>query len=313
MAAYVLRRIVSTIAVMVVVGIFIFLLLRLSPGDPAAIIAGETATPQTIAGIREQLGLNDPLPVQFFHWTLEILGGNFGASIFTGRPVLQLISQRLEPTISLSVLTISLSMLTGVAFGMLAAWRVGGLVDRTLTAFAALGFSVPVFVVGYFLIYWFAISARWLPVQGYQSIDRGVGSWFVHLILPTMALSFPYIAFIARITRASMLEVLSEDYMRTAAAKGASSYSMLFHHALKNAGLPILTAIGISFASLIAGVVITETVFNLPGIGRLVVDAINNRDYPVIQGVLILASGLYVLINLAIDLAYTLIDPRIRY
>ncbi|MGY3424349.1 ABC-type dipeptide/oligopeptide/nickel transport system permease component [Bradyrhizobium sp. F1.13.4] len=196
MAAYVLRRIVSTIAVMVVVGIFIFLLLRLSPGDPAAIIAGETATPQTIAGIREQLGLNDPLPVQFFHWTLEILGGNFGASIFTGRPVLQLISQRLEPTISLSVLTISLSMLTGVAFGMLAAWRVGGLVDRTLTAFAALGFSVPVFVVGYFLIYWFAISARWLPVQGYQSIDRGVGSWFVHLILPTMALSFPYIAFI---------------------------------------------------------------------------------------------------------------------
>lgn len=313
MAAYILRRMVSTIAVMAMVGIFIFLLLRLSPGDPAAIIAGDMATPQMIAGIREQLGLNDPLPVQFLHWALSILGGDFGTSIFTGRPVLQLISQRLEPTISLSILTIILSVLTGVAFGMLAAWRVGGLVDRALAAFAALGFSVPVFVVGYFLIYWFAISMHWLPVQGYQPIDHGLGSWFVHLILPTVTLSFPYIAFIARITRASMLEVLSEDYMRTAAAKGASSYSMLFHHAMKNAGVPILTVIGMSFAYLIAGVVITETVFNIPGVGRLVVDAINNRDYPIVQGVLILASGLYVLINLAVDLAYTLIDPRIRY
>jgi peptide/nickel transport system permease protein len=313
MAAYILRRMLSTIAVMAMVGIFIFLLLRLSPGDPAAIIAGDTATPQMIAGIREQLGLNDPLPIQFLHWAMGILGGDFGASIFTGRPVLLLIAQRLEPTISLSILTMILSVLTGVAFGMLAAWRVGGVFDRGLAAFAALGFSVPVFVVGYFLIYWFAISAHWLPVQGYQPIDHGLGLWFVHLILPTVALSFPYIAYFARITRASMLEVLSEDYMRTAAAKGASSYSMLFHHALKNAGVPILTVIGLSFAHLIAGVVITETVFNIPGVGRLVVDAINNRDYPIIQGVLILASGLYVLINLAIDLAYTLIDPRIRY
>lgn len=313
MAAYILRRMVSTLAVMAMVGLFIFLLLRLSPGDPAAIIAGDTATPQMIAGIREQLGLNDPLPVQFLHWALGILGGDFGASIFTGRPVLQLISYRLEPTISLSILTMILSVLTGVAFGMLASWRVGGLVDRALAAFAAVGFSVPVFVVGYFLIYCFAISTHSLPVQGYQSIDRGLGPWFVHLILPTATLSFPYIAYFARITRASMLEVLAEDYMRTAAAKGASSYSMLFHHALKNAGVPIVTVIGTSFAYLIAGVVITETVFNIAGVGRLVVDAINNRDYPIIQGVLILASGLYVLINLAVDLAYTLIDPRIRY
>lgn len=313
MAAYILRRMVSTIAVMAMVGIFVFLLLRLSPGDPAAIIAGDTATPQMIADIREKLGLNDALPVQFLRWALGILGGDFGTSIFTGRPVLQLISQRLEPTISLSVLTIIFSSAIGVAFGILAAWRAGRLVDRVLSAFATLGFSVPVFVIGFFFIYWFAVSAHWLPVQGYQPLAHGLGPWSVHLILPTATLSLAYIALIARITRASMLEVLSEDYMRTAAAKGASSYSMLFHHALKNAGAPILTVIGLGFAYLISGVVITETVFNIPGVGRLTVDAINNRDYPIIQAVLILASGTYVLINLAVDLAYTLIDPRIRY
>ncbi|WP_040594202.1 ABC transporter permease, partial [Mesorhizobium metallidurans] len=285
----------------------------LAPGDPAAIIAGDKGTPEMIAGIREQLGLNEPLPVQFVHWALSILSGDFGTSIFTGLPVLELISQRLEPTVSLSILTMILSVTMGVSFGIMAAWQSGGLIDRILTVFATLGFSVPVFVVGFFLIYLFAIISHWLPVQGYRPIDHGFGPWLVHLILPTVALSLGYIAFIARIARGSMLEVLSEDYMRTAAAKGASSYAMLFHHALKNAGVPILTVIGLSFASLVGGVVITETVFNIPGVGRLVVDAINNRDYPIIQGVLILVSALYVLINLAVDLSYTLVDPRIRY
>ncbi|RWO73713.1 MAG: ABC transporter permease [Mesorhizobium sp.] len=313
MAAYILRRLVSTIAVMAMVGIFVFLLLRLAPGDPAAMIAGKSATAEMIAGIRESLGLNDPLPVQFIHWVRDMLGGDFGISIFSGRPVLELISQRLEPTLSLSILAMILAVTVGVSFGILAAWRTGGLVDRLLAAFSALGYSVPVFVIGFFLIYFFAIRTHWLPVQGYKPFESGLGPWFVHLILPTVALSLAYIAFIARVTRASMLEVLSEDYMRTAAAKGASPYAMLFHHALKNAGVPILTVIGISFAYLIGGVVLTETVFNIPGIGRLVVDAINNRDYPIIQSVLILTSGLYVLINLTVDLAYTLIDPRIRY
>lgn len=313
MVSYILRRLISTAAVMAVVGIFVFLLLRLAPGDPAAIIAGDAATPQMIADIRQQLGLNEPLPIQFVHWALGILSGNFGTSILSGLPVHQLVSQRLEPTVSLAMTTMVLSVTTGVLFGILAAWRASGLIDRVLTAFSTLGFSVPVFVVGYFLIYFCAVRTHWLPVQGYVPIGHGVGSWLWHLILPTVSLSLPYIAFIARIARASMLEVLSEDYMRTAAAKGASSYAMLFHHALKNAGVPILTVVGISFAYLVGGVVITETVFNLPGIGRLVVDAINNRDYPVIQGVLILVSGLYVLINLMVDLAYTLIDPRIRY
>lgn len=313
MGTYILRRLISAIVVMAMVGAFVFLLLRLAPGDPAAMIAGDMATQQMIDGIREQLRLNEPLPVQFVRWARDILSGDLGTSIFAGLPVLKLISQRLEPTLSLAILTMVVSITAGVSFGIFAAWRVGGLVDRMLSAFAAIGYSVPVFVVAYFLIYFFAIEAHWLPVQGYIAIDHDFGPWFEHLILPTVALGLPYVAFIARITRASMLEVLSEDYMRTAAAKGASTYAMLFHHALKNAGAPILTVIGTSFAYLIGGVVITETVFNIPGVGRLVVDAINNRDYPVIQGVLILVSGLYVLINLAVDLAYTLIDPRIRY
>ncbi|MBN9987278.1 MULTISPECIES: ABC transporter permease [Rhizobium] len=313
MVTYILRRLVSTIAVMAMVGAFVFLLLRLAPGDPAAVLAGRAATTEMIAGIRQQLGLNDPLPMQFMHWLLDMLRGDFGNSIFAGRPVLELISQRLEPTLSLSLLTMTLSVTVGVSFGILAAWRAGGLIDRSLTAISALGYSVPVFVIGYFLIYFFAIQASWLPVQGYKPVADGLGPWFSHLILPTIALGLGFVAFIARVTRASMLEVLTEDYMRTAAAKGASPYAILIHHALKNAGVPILTVIGISFAYMIGGVVLTETVFNIPGIGRLVVDAINNRDYPVIQSVLILTSGLYVLINLTVDLAYTFIDPRIRY
>ncbi|MCA1371813.1 ABC transporter permease [Bradyrhizobium sp. BRP14] len=313
MALYILRRMVSAIAVMAMVGIFVFLLIRLTPGDPAAVMAGRNATEQIVAGIREQLGLNEPLPVQFIHWLSAMLHGDFGTSIFSGRPVLELLLQRLEPTISLSILTLALSVAIGVSFGIQAAWRAGGLVDRLLSVFSAFGFSVPVFVIGYFLVYLLAIRVAWLPVQGYTPIEEGFGDWLSHLVLPTVALSLPFIAFVARVTRASMLEVLSEDYMRTAAAKGASSYAMLFHHALKNAGVPILTVIGLSFAYLIGGVVLTETVFNIPGVGRLVVDAINNRDYPIIQSVLILTSGLYVLINLAVDLAYTLIDPRIRY
>ncbi|MCO5966686.1 ABC transporter permease [Sinorhizobium meliloti] len=313
MTTYILRRMVSAIAVMAMVGAFVFLLLRLAPGDPAAIIAGKSATAEMIAGIREKLGLNDPLPLQFIYWVRAMIGGDFGTSIFAGRPVVELMSQRLEPTLSLSILTMSLAVTVGVAFGIIAASRTGGLADRLLTVFSAFAYSVPVFVIGYLLIYLLAIRTHWLPVQGYVSIENGIADWLSHLVLPTLALSLGYVAFIARVTRASMLEVLSEDYMRTAAAKGASWYAMLFHHALKNAGVPILTVVGISFAYLIGGVVLTETVFNIPGIGRLVVDAINNRDYPIIQSVLILTSGLYVLINLTVDLAYTLIDPRIRY
>ncbi len=313
MGAYIARRLLSTLLVMALVGVFIFLLLHLAPGDPAAIIAGDNASPAQIIMIRHQLGLDAPLPVQFVRWVWRIAHGDFGISIFSEAPVMELIRQRLPATIALTSTTIVFAAVLAVGAGVLAAWRAGGLLDRVLMGFAALGFSVPVFVVGYVLIYVCAIRLHWLPVQGYAPLSGGIWPWASHLILPSIALGLAYVALIARITRASMLEVLSEDYMRTARAKGASTGSMLFHHALKNAGVPIVTVIGIGVALLISGVVITETVFNIPGLGRLTVDAITNRDYPIIQGVIVVFSGAYVLVNLAVDLVYTLIDPRIRY
>ena len=313
MGVYIARRLVSTVLVMAIVGLFVFLLLHVAPGDPAAIIAGDNATPANIAAIRQRLGLEDPLVVQFVHWAWRLLHGDLGISIFSDVPVIRLIGQRLEPTISLTLVTIFFSVLTAIVAGVVSAWRAGGVIDRGTMGIATLGFSVPVFVLGYALIFYFAIRLRWLPVQGYIPLARGIVPWFEHLILPSFALGLAYVALIARITRASMLEVLAEDFMRTARAKGASTSAMLLRHALKNAGVPIVTVIGIGIALLISGVVITETVFNIPGVGRLIVDAISNRDYPIIQGVMIVFSGVYVLINLAVDLLYTLIDPRIRY
>ena len=312
MLRYVGGRLASTLLVMTVVGVIVFLLLHLAPGSPAAIIAGDNATPTQVADINHQLGLDRPLPVQFGYWAWNVLRGNFGTSIFSGAPVMQLVEQRLPATVSLTVVTIVFAATTAVIAGVFAAWRAGGLLDRILMGVAALGFSVPVFVVGYLLIYLFAIKLQWLPVQGYVPLSRGFWSWFAHLILPALTLGLAYLALIARITRATVLEVLSEDYMRTARAKGASSLSQLFHHALRNAGVPIATVIGIGIALLISGVVLTETVFNIPGVGRLTVDAITNRDYPIIQGVMVVFSGTYVVINLLVDLSYTLIDPRIR-
>jgi peptide/nickel transport system permease protein len=310
--AYVAGRLFSTLIVMAIVGLIVFLLLHLAPGSPAAIIAGDNVTPAQIALINHELGLDRPLPVQFGIWAWNIVRGQFGTSIFSGVPVMELIEQRLPATVSLTFITMAFAATLAVTAGVLAAWRAGGTLDRTLMGIAALGFSVPVFVVGYFLIYLFAILLHWLPVQGYEPLSRGFWPWLSHLILPALALGLAYLALIARITRASVLEVLSEDYMRTARAKGASTKSQLFHHALRNAGVPIATVIGIGIALLISGVVLTETVFNIPGIGRLTVDAITNRDYPIIQGVMVVFSGAYVIINLLVDLSYTLIDPRIR-
>jgi peptide/nickel transport system permease protein len=313
MVAFIARRLGSTVVVMAIVGVFVFLLLHLSPGDPAAIIAGDNASPEQIAGIRRRLGLDDPLPVQFLRWSGAVLQGDLGISIFSNEPVLKLVGQRLEPTVSLAATTLVVAVVIAVSFGVLAAWKAGSLIDRALMVVSVLGFSVPVFVVGYLLIYVFSIHLRWLPVQGYAPIADGVWPWLERLILPSIALGLAYVALIARMTRTSMLEVLSEDYIRTARAKGVAPRPMLMKHALKNAGVPIVTVIGIGIALLIGGVVITETVFNIPGIGRLVVDAISKRDYPIIQGVILLFSGVYVVVNLLVDLSYTLIDPRIRY
>jgi peptide/nickel transport system permease protein len=313
MLAFIIRRLLSTVLVMAIVAVFIFLLLHLSPGDPAAIIVGDNATQVQIDAVRKQLGLDDPLAVQFVRWMAGVLRGDLGTSIFSHEPVGKLIAQRIEPTLSLATTTLLLAVVIAVSLGVLAAWKVGTWVDRVVMVLAVVSFSVPVFVVGYLLIYLFSIKLGWLPVQGYAPIGEGLVVWISHLVLPSVALGLAYVALIARITRTTMLDVLSEDYIRTARAKGVATGSMLMKHALKNAGAPIVTVIGIGVALLIGGVVITETVFNIPGVGRLVVDAISQRDYPIIQGVTLIFSGVYVIVNLIVDLSYTVLDPRIRY
>jgi peptide/nickel transport system permease protein len=313
MLRYILRRVLATIPVMGVVAVFVFLLLRLSPGDPAAVIAGDYATPEDIARIREKLGLADPILVQFWRWLAQILSGDFGTSIFTNLPVTTLIVQRLEPTLMLTLTTLAFSVLVAVPLGTLAAWRAGSLLDRGVMLFAVAGFSIPVFVLGYMLIYLIALKGGLLPVQGYRSIREGLWPFLSHIALPTLTLSVIYIALIARITRASVMEVMQEDYIRTARAKGQSERLVLLRHALANAAVPIVTVIGLGVALLIGGVVVTESVYNIPGLGRLVLDAVLKRDYPIIQGLILLFSFVYILVNLVIDLIYTVLDPRIRY
>lgn len=313
MASYLLRRLLATIPVMLLVAVFIFLLLRLTPGDPAAIIAGDYANDAQIAEIREKLGLDKPLVSQFFVWIGNMLQGDFGQSFFYKKQVAELIASRLEPTMSLSLLTILLTVSIAVPLGTLAAYRQGSWLDRGIMGFSVMGFSLPVFVIGYALIYIFSIKLGWLPVQGYQRIADGFGGWLIRLILPSVALSVVFVAFIARMTRTSVLEVLGEDYVRTARAKGQTESRVLMRHAFRNAAVPIVTVIGLSFAILIGGVVVTESVFTIPGLGLLTVEAVLARDFPTIQAVILLFSFIYVLINLAIDVSYTLLDPRIRY
>ena len=313
MYAYMIRRVLATIPVMAVVAIFVFSLLHLTPGDPAAIIAGDYASPGDIEKIRERLGLDDPIYEQFGRWIVRLAQGDLGTSIFSDLPVSKLIVQRLEPTLALAITTIIVSVLTAVPMGVIAAWKAGTWIDRLVMVFAVLGFSVPIFVFGYLLIWGFSLQLKWFPVQGYVSITEGFFPFIRSIFLPTMALAVIYIALIARITRASVLEVLTEDYIRTAHAKGLSSNTVLITHALKNAAVPIVTIIGIGIALLIGGVVVTESVFNIPGLGRLTVDAILRRDYPIIQGIVFIFAGIYVFINLFIDILYTFLDPRIRY
>jgi peptide/nickel transport system permease protein len=313
MVSYILRRILSTIPVMAIVALFVFSLLYIAPGDPAAVIAGDQASPEDVERIRQSLGLDRPFLIQFGSWIWRILHLDLGTSIFTNLPVASMIAQRIEPTLSLMALTLVLTLVIAVPLGVVAAWKAGSWIDRVIMAFAVSAFSLPVFVVGYLLAYVFALELEWLPVQGYTPFAEGFWPWLQNLILPSVALGCVYIALIARITRASMLEVLQQDYIRTGRAKGLGQPSILFVHALKNAAVPIVTVIGIGVALLIGGAVVTESVFAIPGLGRLTVDAILRRDYPVIQGVVLMFSFLYTLVNLLVDLTYTLIDPRIRY
>jgi peptide/nickel transport system permease protein len=311
--AYVARRLIATIVVMAVVAFVVFLLLYLTPGDPAAILAGDAATSQDIANIREALGLNDPFLQRFGQWIGRLLHGDLGISIFTKLPVTTLIGQRVGPTLSLTLCTLVISVLVAVPLGVVAAARAGRWIDRAVMGFSVGGFSLPVFVLAYMLIYLFSIRLEWLPVQGYRPMSEGLWQWARHLILPSIALGTVYIALIARMTRAAMLDVLAQDYVRTAQAKGLAPHAVLLGHALKNAAVPIVTVIGIGVGLLIGGAIVTETVFALPGVGRLTVDAILRRDYPVIQGIVLMFSAAYVLVNLAVDLSYMFFDPRIRY
>jgi len=310
---YVVRRLLATIPVVGLVALFVFSLLYLSPGDPAVVIAGDYASEADIARIRAGLGLDQPYLVRFGRWLGALAHGDLGVSIFTGLPVSTLIAQRIEPTVALTVCTLVVSVAFAVPLGVLAAARAGGWIDRAVMSVSVLGFSLPVFVLAYLLVGLFSVQLEWLPVQGYRNLAEGFGPFLKHLVLPSAALGIVYMALIARITRASMLDVLAQDYVRTAHAKGLSTPAVLTGHALKNAAVPIATIIGIGIALLIGGVVVTETVFAIPGIGRLTVDAILRRDYPIIQGVTLLFSGVYVLVNLLVDLSYTLFDPRIRY
>ena len=313
MLAYTARRLLSIIPVMGIVATLVFLMLRMTSGDPAAIIAGDNANAEDVANIRKQLGLDQPILTQFVLWIGKMVTGDFGHSYFFKKSVAELITDRLEPTLALALLTITLSVLIAVPLGVFAAYRQGSIVDRVVMGFSVLGFSVPVFVVGYLLIYVFAIQLNWFPVQGYQRLAQGFGGFIHRLILPALTLSVIYVALIARMTRTSVLEVLGEDYIRTARAKGRSHFQVLLRHALPNAAVPIVTVIGLGVALLIGGVVVTESVYTIPGLGRLTVDAVLARDYPVVQAVILLFSFAYVLINLSVDLAYTFFDPRIRY
>jgi peptide/nickel transport system permease protein len=310
---YVIRRILAIIPVAGVIAVFVFLLLHLAPGDPASIIAGPTAMPEDIDRIRAKLGLEDPIYVQFVRWMGQLLRGDLGYSIYSEMPVTALIISRMEATLCLAAASIAIAILLAVPMGVLAAWKAGTWIDYIVMIFAVFGFSIPVFVIGYLLIFGFSLHLQWFPVQGFVSIREGLLPFLRSITLPSLALGLIYAALIARITRASVLEVLSQDYVRTAQAKGLNSWAILIRHALRNAAIPIVTIIGIGIALLIGGVVVTESVFNIHGIGRLVVDAILARDYPVIQGVILMSSGVYLVINLIVDLSYRFFDPRVEY
>jgi peptide/nickel transport system permease protein len=310
---YLLKRILAVIPVLGIVAVIVFLLMHLSPGDPAALIAGDTASSADVERVRSLLGLDRPLFEQFGSWLWRLVQGDLGVSVFTGLPVTTMIGQRIEPTLWLTFLTITFAVVFAVPMGIVAAWKAGTWIDRTLMALAVLAYSLPVFLIGYLFIFGFSIKLGWLPVQGFRSLSEGFVPFIRHLILPAVSGGLVYMALIARMTRATMLEVLGEDYIRTARARGVGPRRVLLRHALKNAAVPIVTTIGLGIALLLGGVIITESVFAIPGIGRLTVDSVLRHDYPVIQGIVLVVAAVYVFINLAIDLLYTVLDPRIRY
>ena len=312
MFRFLLSRLLGAVVVLALVAVFVFALTRMASGDPVALLLGDQATAQDIAQARVQYGLDKPLPTQFVLWVGELLQGNLGQSLFLQQPVSQAIAERLEPTLTLALLAVLIAACIGIPCGMVAAiWR-GSPADQVLSSIAMLGASIPSFWFGLILIQIFAVKLGWFPASGYGDPDSTFGERIQHLLLPAIVLGVLNSALIIRFTRASLLDILGEDYVRAARAKGLPERVVMIKHVLRNALVPIITVLGLTLALMIGGTVVTETVFNLPGVGNLVVRGVLRRDYPVIQGTLLMIAAVYVFINLAIDLLYTLVDPRIR-
>ena len=312
MKMYFLKRLLSLVPVLFIVSIVIFMIIHLTPGDPASMVLGEEATEEQIQALRADMGLDLPVVTQYFHWIGNALQGNLGTSYFMRQPVTEAIISHLGPTISVALIAGTISLLISIPLGILAATRRGTNTDRTVMGISLIGMSVPSFLLGLFLILLFGVKLRWLPVAGYQPITEGFFGHIKYLILPSIALGSMHAALIARMTRSSLLEVLNMNYIKTARSKGVHEYLIITRHTLRNAFLPILTVIGQTFGSLIAGAVVTETIFNIPGIGQLIINSVERRDYAVIQGVVLFVTCTYVLINLIVDLLYGVIDPRVR-
>ena len=313
MHKYILKRLLSLIPVLFVVSLAIFLLIHLVPGDPAAAILGEEASPEQIAALRETLGFNDPLPVQYFRWVAGLFRGDWGTSFFMEGTMLEIIGSHMIPTLQQTLVAVGFATLVGVPLGMVAAIRHGSPTDRIISAFSSVGISLPSFLMGLCLVLLISVKLRWLPSSGYKSIaDFGWQTHIRYMLLPGIALGFIEMGLIIRMTRSSMLEILSADYMRMAKAKGVSRRKMFFRHALMNALIGILTVVGLSFISCLGGATVTETIFNIPGLGKLTLNAVMRRDYEVVQAVVLLVSLMNVLCTLVLDLLYALIDPRVR-
>ncbi len=313
MGLYIVRRLLASIPVILLVGVLTFSILHIAPGDPAVLMAGEEATPEDVEEMRKALGFDKPFIVQFGRWAGRLLKGDLGTSIFSQHTITSLMKPRLQPTLSLAVMAITLSIAIGVPIGVLAAWKAGSLVDRGVMLFAVLGFSVPVFWLGFLFIWAFAVKIQLFPVVGFVPITDGVFPFLRSLTLPALANAIPFSALVARMTRSTMVEVMREDYIRTARAKGLSERVVNIRHGLRNASIPIITVVGLVFAALVGGAVVTETVFAIPGLGRLLVDGVVRRDFPIVQAMLMVVAVAYVFVNLLVDIAYAYLDPRIRY
>ena len=313
MQAYILKRLIASIPVILFVALFTFGLLYLTPGDPAAVIGGAEATPEDIERLREKLGLNEPFHIRLWKWLGTVLRGDLGESIFSNHTVTSLLVDRVQPTLSLAILSMIIAVGLGVPMGILAAWKAHTWIDRTMMLIAAMGIAVPSFALAFLVMWIFGLKLLIFPVAGFAPITEGFGPFIKHLAMPAFTVGVSFMALITRMTRASMLEVLREDYIRTARSKGLGERPVLFGHALKNAMLPVITIIGLGLAVLVAGLVVVETVFGVPGLGRLVAESISRRDYPVIQGVILTVSVIYIFVNLMVDIVYAYLDPRIRY